>query len=845
MKWHNLSIDEILKTLNTDKNGLSDEEAHKRILKYGNNELVEEEKTGPLNLFIMQFMNILIILLIVAAIAAYFVGDTLDSVVIIIVVLLNAIVGFIQEYRAEKAMEKLKGLISTEAVVIRSGKIQKIKANLITLGDVVVLEEGDNIPADLRIIESNDLMIDESALTGEFLPVSKTAEIPLSNNNETKNLAFMEADVVSGRAKGVVVALGMDTKIGRIAEMIQEKDAKTPLQEKIYSLGKTLGLIAVVVCTFVFALQFFRGVPLVETFLTAVSLAVAAVPEGLPSILTLTLALGMQRMARSKAVVRKLLAVETLGSCTVICTDKTGTLTKNKMTVRESRPNPSQRAFEISVLCNNARLSGGKVIGDPTDGALLIYAQKNGYYQEESEKKYPRILEIPLDSSRKRMTTVNEINGMKYVFIKGAPEIIIERCQYMEGEAGVQPLTPEYKDRIFVDLLEMTLKSLRVLALAYKPIQDEEELQDREGLEQDLILVGLWGMMDPPREEAKRAVETCKKAGIRVIMITGDHKDTAAAIAREIGILEEGIVLTGSELDELEDMKFEDIVDEVQVYARVFPEQKVRIVEALERKDNIVAMTGDGVNDAPALKKAAIGVSMGTGTDVAKESSDMVLQDDNFATIVHAVKEGRTIFDNIRRFIKFQLSTNIGAILTIVSASIMGLPVPFNPIQILWINIIMDGPPAQSLGIEPPDKDIMDRKPEKENILPRITVLRIVLAGLVMSIGTLALYSYELISENSVNKATTIAFSVFVMFQIFNVFNNSNFFNNKSKGRSSNKFLLIAVVSSLTLQLCVVYLPALQRIFRTTSISLYDWILIVLVASIILVSDRVVGWYIK
>lgn len=845
MNWHNLSIDETLKTLNTDKNGLSDEEAHKRILRYGSNELVEEEKTGPSNLFIMQFMNILIILLIVAAIAAYLIGDTLDSVVIIIVVLLNAIVGFIQEYRAEKAMEKLKGLISTEAVVIRGGKSQKIQANMLTLGDVVVLEEGDNIPADLRIIESNDLMIDESALTGEFLPVSKTSEISISNNNEPKNLAFMEADVVSGRAKGVVVAMGMETKIGRIAEMIQEEDAKTPLQEKISSLSKTLGLIAVLVCTFVFALQFLRGVPLVETFLTAVSLAVASIPEGLPTILTLTLALGMQRMARSKAVVRKLLAVETLGSCTVICTDKTGTLTKNKMNVVESRPNPSQRAFEISVLCNNARLSGGKVIGDPTDGALLIYAQKNGYYQSESEMKYPRILEIPLDSSRKRMTTVNEINGMKYVLIKGAPEIIIERCKYMEGEAGVQSITPDYKDRIFVDLLEMTLKSLRVLALAYKPIKDEGELQDREGLEQDLILVGLWGMMDPPREEAKKAIETCKKAGIRVIMITGDHKDTAAAIAREIGILEEGIVLTGSELDELEDMKFEDIVDEVQVYARVFPEQKVRIVEALQGKDNIVAMTGDGVNDAPALKKAAIGVSMGTGTDVAKESSDMVLQDDNFATIVHAVKEGRTIFDNIKRFIKFQLATNIGAILTIVSASIMSLPVPFNPIQILWINIIMDGPPAQSLGMEPPDKDIMERNPEKENILPRLTVLRIFLAGLVMSIGTLALYYYELISGNSVNKAATIAFSVFVMFQIFNVFNNSNFFNNKSKGRSSNKFLLIAVVSSLLLQLCVVYLPPLQIIFRTTSIPPFDWILIVLVASIILVSDRVVGWYIK
>jgi Ca2+-transporting ATPase len=391
----------------------------------------------------------------------------------------------------------------------------------------------------------------------------------------------------------------------------------------------------------------------------------------------------------------------------------------------------------------------------------------------------------------------------------------------------------------------MTLKSLRVLALAYKPIQDKKELLDREGLEHDLILVGLWGMMDPPREEAKKAVETCKKAGIRVIMITGDHKDTAAAIAREIGILEEEMVLTGSELDELKDSEFEDMVDEVQVYARVFPEQKVKIVEALQRKDNIVAMTGDGVNDAPALKKAAIGVSMGTGTDVAKESSDMVLQNDNFATIVHAVKEGRTIFDNIRRFVKFQLSTNVGAILTIVSASVMSLPVPFNPIQILWINIIMDGPPAQSLGVEPPDKDIMERKPEKENILPRTTILRIAFAGIVMSIGTLALYYYELISGNSVIQARTIAFSVFVMFQIFNVFNNSNFFNNKSESRGSNKSLLIAVASSLALQFCVVYLPALQGIFRTTALSTVDWVLIVLVAFIIIPIDLVIGRYIK
>ncbi len=844
MKWNNLTVDETLKKLNADLNGLSSEEAQKRILSYGNNELIEEKKDGPLKLFLTQFLDILIILLIVAAVAAFFVGDLIDSIVILIVVILNAIVGFIQEYRAEKAMEKLKEMISNEALVIRDGQKQKIPARELTPGDLVVLEEGDNIPADLRIIKSLDLTIDESALTGESLPVSKvnelSQEIEISEaeetltDNLTENLAFMETDVVSGRGKGVVVEVGMHTAIGRIAEMIQEEDAKTPLQEKISTLGKTLGLIAVVVCTLVFFLQLFKGVPLVETFLTAVSLAVAAVPEGLPAILTLTLALGMQRMAKSNAVVRKLLAVETLGSCTIICTDKTGTLTKNKMTVTESRVTAPERGFEIAALCNNAHISNGKVLGDPTDGALLIFADENGYSREKLEEVYPRLMEIPLDSTRKRMTTVNEIKGEKYVLSKGAPEIILNHSGWIEKDGKIQKISPEDRDKILNDLHEMTTKALRVLALAYKKVENGGEISDKEGLEQDLIMVGLLGMMDPPRKEAAEAVATCKKAGINVVMITGDHKDTAAAIAKEIGILEDGKVLTGSKLDELDDKQFEDIVEEVRVYARVFPEQKVRIVKALQKLGNIVSMTGDGVNDAPALKRAAIGVSMGTGTDVAKESSDMVLQDDNFATIVQAIKEGRTIFDNIRRFVKFQLSTNVGAILTIVSASILNFPVPFNPIQILWINIIMDGPPAQSLGVEPPEKGIMSRKPEKEDILPRRNLLRIIFAGVVMAVGTLVLYYYELASGVSVLKATTIAFSVFVMFQIFNVF------NCKAKSGFSNKFLLLAVAASFLLQLAVVYLPFLQGIFRTTALSAVDWILIFLVASIIILTEKLV-----
>lgn len=836
MKWQDLNVNKTLEVLKTGFDGLSEEEAQKRILKYGYNELVEEKKAGPIKLFLMQFVDILIILLIVAALAAFLIGDIIDATVILLVVVINAIIGFLQEHRAEKAMEKLKGLISTEAKVIRGGKRQEIPANYLTPGDLVILEEGDNVPADLRVVESYDLRIDESALTGESLPVCKLGEITedaLDDNEECdllNNLAFMESDVVSGRGKGVVVEVGMDTRIGKIAEMIQEEDTKTPLEERIDTLGKTLGIIAIVVSTMVFVLQFLKGIPLVDTFLTAVSLAVAAVPEGLPAILTLTLALGMQRMARSKAVVRKLLAVETLGSCTHICTDKTGTLTKNKMTVRESYITSAEKAYQISALCNNAHITDGKIKGDPTDGAVLVFVEENGYSYKEMEKKYPRISEIPLDSTRKRMSTVNEIEGSKYVLSKGAPEIILNHSAWIDRDGEIEPFTKKDKYQILAILKEMTGNALRVLALAYKKINDQD-LSDKEDLEQDMVFVGLIGLMDPPRPEAAEAVKTCKKAGINVVMITGDHKDTAAAIAKEIGILEGGKVLTGSEMDQLDDATFENLVEEVQVYARVFPEQKVRIVKALQKAGNIVSMTGDGVNDAPALKKAAIGVSMGTGTDVAKESSDMVLQDDNFATIVHAIKEGRTIFDNIRRFVKFQLSTNIGAIITISTASILSLPVPFNPIQILWINIIMDGPPAQSLGVEPAEKNIMQRAPENEDILPRRNLIRIALAGIVMAIGTLILYYYELSSGVSVIKATTIAFSVFVMFQIFNVF------NCKSKTDYSNKFLLIAVAASFLLQLGVVYLPVLQSVFKTTALALVDWILIALMASVIFISE--------
>jgi P-type Ca2+ transporter type 2C len=841
MKWKKLSIEETLKDLNSNINGLTSQEAQDNLLKYGKNELVEEKKAGPLRIFLGQFVDILIVILIIAAIAAYFVGDALDAIVIIIVVLINAIVGFIQEYRAEKAMEKLKGLISSEAVVMRDGMETKVTAGELTLGDVVLLEEGDNIPADLRIIESNDLLIDESALTGESLSVEKHTDVIISDDHDADNMAFMETDVASGRGKGVVVEIGMGTEIGKIAEMIQVEEEDTPLQLKISRLGRNLGILAIFVCSIVFAIGYLQGIPIVDNFLTAVSLAVAAIPEGLPAILTLTLALGMQRMAKSNAIVRKLLAVETLGSCNVICTDKTGTLTLNQMTVRDTRVKDSKMVNTISALCNNATQSNEKVLGDPTDAALLLYADANGYHRKELEKRYPRLLEIPLDSTRKRMTTVNQFEGDRYVLVKGAPEVLLQKCSLIEDEDAVCALQVEDVDKVMTDLKEMTGNALRVLGFAYRKLNIDEDLEDKEGLEKGLIFAGLVGMMDPPRDEARKAIATAKKAGIKVVMITGDHKDTAVAIAREIGITDgrEVTALTGSDLDKLNDQEFLEIVDNVLVYARVFPEQKVRIVEALKKKGHVASMTGDGVNDAPALKRAAIGVAMGSGTDVAKESADMLLQDDNFATIVRAVREGRTIFDNIRRFVRFQLSTNIGAILTITSSSIMGLPVPFNPIQVLWINIIMDGPPAQSLGVEPPEKGVMERPPLKEEIIPRKNLIKIIIAGVVMTVGTLALYYYLLTNNTDIIKATSMAFTVFVMYQIFNVF------NCRSEQGFSNKFLFLAVGASLLLQLGVIYLPFLQGVFRTTALGAFDWVIILLIASTILISDRMVEKLIK
>ena len=807
-----------LSKFKTSENGLNENEVQKRREKYGLNELIEQKPKSAIFLFLEQFMDVLIALLIIAAIAAYAIGDVIDAGVIILAVLLNVVMGFIQEYRSQKAVEALKTLITTHAIVKRSSEIKTIDAKELTIGDIVILEEGIKIPADLILIESNKLIVDESSLTGESEGIVK----------DIGNEVYMDSNILSGNAIGVVSNIGMDTHIGKIAEVVQQESSETPLQRKVDKLGKTLSAIAIIVCIAVFILELSKGIPLVQTFMTAVSLAVAAIPEGLPAVLTLTLALGMQQMAKSDAIVKKLLSVETLGSCTVICSDKTGTLTENKMTVTDSFYYNGEKTALIGRLCNNAVIKENESIGNSTDIAILKHFE-NDYIENET---FTRVNEIPLDRSRKIMTTeytCDDKNNM--IFSKGAPEIIISKCKYIDNDGTIEIITPEIKQTLSNKINEMTDNALRVIGFAYKT-------KDENPDEENLILTGLVGIIDPAKKSAKKAVADCKKAGIKVVMITGDHQKTATAIAKDLKILTTGKVITGEELDALSDEKYFEIVEDIQVYARVKPTQKMRIVETLKQKKNIVSMTGDGVNDAPALKKASIGVAMGNGTDVAREASDMIIEDNDFATIVKAIKEGRKIYDNIKRFVKFQVSTNVGAILTIIGTSLLSLPLPFNPAQLLWINIVMDGPPAQTLGLEGAEKDVMERKPETGDILNRNVLLKILISGIVMAIGTIGLFIYELNTAND-SKAMTIAFTLFVVYQLFNAY------NCKANSESSSKYLYVGIILSLLLQILIIYIPQLQIIFKTTSIGLIDWISIIIVAFTIILTEKIMNKVIK
>ena len=809
-------MSDILTRYDTSLDGLSSSEAEKRQKEYGLNEIAEKPPTPLYILFLSQFVDILIGLLIVAAVAAYAIGDVIDAGVIILAVMLNVIMGFIQEYRSQKAIESLKSFITKHAIVKREGQIREIDAKTLTVGDIVVLEEGSKVPADLVLIESNSLSCDESQLTGESKAVAK----------EIDDKLYMDSNILSGNGLGVIENIGMATEIGKIADIVQEDDEETPLAKRVGKLGKTLSAIAIVVCIAIFIMEFLKGIPLVETFMTAVSLAVAAIPEGLPAVLTLTLALGMSEMAKSNAIVRKLLSVETLGSCTIICSDKTGTLTENKMTVVESFYTNEDKTHLIGKLCNNAVLDNDKIIGDQTDGAILKHCK-------EYDASLERIDEIPLDSNRKMMTTIHILDGENNIVLsKGAPEIILDKCKYIDRNGSIEIIDAETKEMILEKIGEMSGHALRTIGFAYK-------INDTESPEEDLTFTGLLGLIDPPKKDVKKSVNECINAGIGIIMITGDHEKTACAIAKDIGILTDGKVMTGKELDQLSDEEYLKIAPEIQVYARVKPTQKMKIVETLKKLDNIVAMTGDGVNDAPALKKASIGVAMGDGTDVAKEASDMILQNNDFTTIVKAIEGGRKIYDNIKRFVKYQVSTNVGAILTIVGTSLLNLPLPFNPAQLLWLNIVMDGPPAQMLGIEGAERDIMERPPEKGDILTKNTMLQILILGIVMAIGTICVFTYEISTGVSTTKAMTVAFTLFVVYQLLNAF------NGRANSEKSSKFLYLGIIISFLLQLLILYIPQLQIIFRTTSIDMIDWIIILIVSSTILITQKIMDKVMK
>ena len=848
-------IEDVLTELKTSKNGLTEKEAAARLLVYGPNEIKSEKKISPIRIFLEQFHSFVIYILIAALAISIFLGETVDAIVIGIIVVLNAIFGFIQEYRAEKSIEALKKLSSLKATVIRDNHEKDIDAKLLVPGDILKLDTGDKIPADSRLIEAVELQTQEASLTGESSPVKKELKVlaPKTQLADRINMVFSGTIISSGKGKAVVTHTGMRSQIGRIAKLIEEAGAdETPLQKKLDQLGKWLGIITIIIASIVFLGGVLKGGSLLEFFIVAVSLAVAAIPEGLPAVVTISLAIGVQRMVKRNALIRKLPSVETLGSTTVICTDKTGTLTKNEMTVKKIYANnkiidvtgsgyDKEGAFlhenkkinpleidillRIGALNNDANFDGKDVIGDPTEAALIVSAAKAGIAKEAIQNKYPRKDELPFTSERKIMTTMHSIEGEEFAYAKGAPEVILNLCTSIYENGRIKKLSEQKKAEILGINAQFANSALRVLGFAYKT------LMNKERAEKNLIFVGLQGMMDPPREEVKEAIRKCARAGIKVVMITGDNQITAKAVAQEIGI--SGKSITGSELEKLTESDLENYVEDIAIYARVNPEHKNKIVAALRKKGHIVAMTGDGVNDAPALKKADIGISMGImGTDVAKEASDMILTDDNFASIVNAIEEGRGIYDNIKKFVEYLLSSNLGEVLTIFTAIMIGLPLPLIAIMILWINLVTDGLPALALSVDPAEPNIMERKPRKnhDKIVSNAIIVRMLLVGIVMMVGTLAIFTLSNPDEN-LAYAQTMAFSTLMFFQMFNVLNCRSEFSSLFKiGVFSNMRLWGAIIVSLLLQALVINTP-LSRFFSTVPLSMMDWLTAILVAS--------------
>jgi Ca2+-transporting ATPase len=859
--YYSEGINEVVTRLETDINsGLSSLNVSDKLEKFGENRLVEKQKKTLLKMIVEQFTDFMIIILIIASIISIGVKEIVDGIVILGIVVLNAILGITQEQKASNALQALKNMASPKATVIRDRSIKDINSPDLVPGDIVILEAGDYVPADIRLVESVNLKIDESALTGESVPVEKDANIMLDDNTtigDRVNCAYMSTIVTYGRGKGIVYGTGMDSEIGKIATMLNEvEDVQTPLQKKLSSFGKLLGVACIIVCIIIILLGIYREEDLLVVFMTAISLAVAAIPEGLPAVVTVVLAMGMQRMIKRDAIMKELSAVETLGSTTVICTDKTGTLTQNKMTVLKifdgkdewevtgtgysskgdivASNNKSidnlDKLLKAAVLCNDAQVKDQEVIGDPTEGALIVLGEKGGYFKDELNEKHPRLKEFPFDSDRKMMSTMYRIDNDNIMFTKGAPDVILSRSSKILIDGNIKDITQSDKDTINNKNADYACNALRVLGYAYKIIDENSDLSNEEC---ELIFIGLTGMIDPPREEAKEAVKLCNQAGIRVVMITGDHITTASAIAKELGIIEEdNEAMEGVKIDNYSEEEFRDIVNNTSVFARVSPEHKVKIVNSIKANKEVVAMTGDGVNDAPALKQADIGIAMGiAGTDVSKEAADMILTDDNFASIVDAVEEGRIIYSNIRKFVGFLLSCNIGEILIIFLAMIFNWPVPLMPIQLLWINLITDSFPAFALGLEKGEKDIMTYKPRDPNepIVDDSMKIALIFQSIGLTIAVLVSYRLGFIfakeRENAVVIARTFCFITLILGELLRAYSARSEVKQIYKiNIFSNKYLNYSVFVAIVLLLIVVYVPFLQPIFKTTNLSSVEFI---------------------
>ncbi len=879
MNWYQLGIKEIFQKLGSSENGLSESEAQQRLAQYGPNKLAEEEKVSRLAILLHQFTSPLIYILLVAGVVTLFLQEYIDSGVIFAVVILNAVIGYMQEYKAEESVRALKKMVVSKAKVLREGHEKEIRSEDLVPGDIVLLASGVRVPADLRLIKTIELKVEEAMLTGESVPAEKKAHLidqPNLTPGDQKNMAFMGTIVVSGRAKGVVVESGKSTVLGRIAQEVKDVGmVKAPLQEKIHAFAKAIGLIVLGASSLLFVIGLLLGESAKDMFMTAVAAAVATIPEGLPIVVTIAMAVGVARMARHNAIIRKLPAVETLGSTTVIGSDKTGTLTKNEMTVKlifdgkhtyevEGSGYEPKGSFlhdgisvdladrkrlasvlRIGLLCNESNIyeedGQYKVDGDPTEGALIVSAMKAGINPEKERERYQQIAIVPFESDFGYMATLHKHKGEKVIFVKGAPEKVLQMCiQYPDGSAL------NAKDMMHA-ASDFAKEGLRVLAFAYKEAADDMEDLTHGDAESGLTFAGLQGMIDPPRPEAIEAIEECKKAGIRVVMITGDHAITAKAIAGKIGIGDEhAAVLTGREIEELSDAELFDRVKTISVYARVSPQHKLRITEQLKKHGEIVAVTGDGVNDAPALKMAHIGIAMGkTGTDVAKEASDMVLADDNFSSIFHAVREGRIVFDNIRKVTFFLIPTGVAAILSILTTMVMGVPIPYVPAQLLWINLVTNGLQDVALAFEPGEKGVTERppRPPQEGIMNRLLIERTVLVGVLISAGVVFNFLTSLHHGESLEKARTVAVTTMVFFQFFQAWNSRSELQSVFRiNPLGNPFLFYSMIAAFLAQLSVIYVPALQWVFRTEPISVYEWMQIIMVASTVIIAVEIDKW---